>query len=83
MTTTISQNNPLSNNNLQVFKPDNLKLIALASEMLFQGQVKTSLEFTEKFMFTFDSEEKFPINIMMLVEMKVYTRKDKVKIRFN
>jgi phage anti-repressor protein len=69
----------LSNNGLHIFKPDNSKLISLTSQMLSQGQIKTSLEFAKNFMFTFDSKEQFPINIMTLIEMKVYDRKDSVK----
>jgi phage anti-repressor protein len=79
MTTTKVKSNQLSNNTLQVFKPDNSKLIKLASQMISQGQIKTSLEFAKKFMFTFDSEEQFPINLDMLVEMNVYKRKEKAK----
>jgi phage anti-repressor protein len=79
MTTTSMKSNQLSNNILQVFKPDNSKLIKLASQMISQGQIKTSLEFAKKFMFIFDSEEQFPIDIMMLVDMKVYDRKDSAK----
>ena len=81
MTTATSKNNQLSNNTLQVFKPDNSKLIQLASDMISQGQVKTSLEFAEKFMFTFDSEDQFPINITTLIEMKVYKRKGDAKAK--
>lgn len=79
MTTATVQGTQLSNNILQVFKPDNSKLIQLASEMISQGQIKTSLKFAEKFMFTFDSEEQFPINLEILVEMKVYNKKGKAK----
>ena len=92
MTTAILKNNQLPNNrlqvfksntNLQVFKPANSKLILVASEMISKGLVKTSLEFAEKFMFTFDSKEPFPINIEVLIEMKVYDRKDNCKTKLN
>jgi phage anti-repressor protein/uncharacterized C2H2 Zn-finger protein len=72
-----------SNTNLQVFKPANSKLILVASEMISKGLVKTSLDFAEKFMFTFDSKEQFPINIEVLIEMKVYDRKDHCKTKLN
>jgi phage anti-repressor protein len=72
-----------SNTNLKVFKPTNSKLILVASEMISKGLVKTSLEFAEKFMFTFDSKEPFPINIEVLIEMKVYDRKDNCKTKLN
>ena len=92
MTTAVLKNNQLPNNrlqvfksntNLQVFKPANSKLILVASEMISKGLVKTSLEFAEKFMFTFDSKEPFPINIEVLIEMKVYDRKDNCKTKLN
>jgi len=79
MIKTTYQSQPLSNNTMQVFKPDNSKLITLASEMISQGLIKTSLEFAQKFMFTFDSKEQFPINIMTLVEMGVFISKDYAK----
>jgi hypothetical protein len=79
MIKTTYQSQPLSNNTMQVFKPDNSKLITLASEMISQGRIKTSLEFAQKFMFTFDSKEQFPINIMTLVEMGVFITKQKAK----
>ena len=72
-----------SNTNLQVFKPTNSKLILVASEMISKGLVKTSLDFAEKFMFTFDSKETFPINIEVLMDMKVYDRKDNCKTKLN
>ena len=34
-------------------------------------------------MFTFDSKESFPINIEVLMEMKVYDRKDNCKTKLN
>ena len=34
-------------------------------------------------MFTFDSKEPFPINIEVLIEMKVYDRKDNCKTKLN
>ena len=92
MTTAVLKNNQLPNNrpevfksntNLQVFKPENSKLILVASEMISKGLVKTSLDFAEKFMFTFDSKEPFPINIEVLIEMKVYDRKDNCKTKLN
>lgn len=92
MTTAVLKNNQLPNNRLQVFKsntnlpvfkPANSKLILVASEMISKGLVKTSLEFAEKFMFTFDSKEQFPINIEVLIEMKVYDRKDHCKTKLN
>ena len=51
--------------------------------MISKALVKTSLEFAEKFMFTFDSKEPFPINIEVLIEMKVYDRKDNCKTKLN
>jgi phage anti-repressor protein len=83
MTTAVLKNNQLPNNKVTVFKPENSKLILVASEMISKGLVKTSLEFAEKFMFTFDSKEQFPINIEVLIEMKVYDRKDNCKTKLN
>ena len=51
--------------------------------MISKGLVKTSLEFAEKFMFTFDYKEPFPINIEVLMDMKVYDRKDNCKTKLN
>ena len=83
MTTAGLKNDQLPNNKVTVFKPENSKLILVASEMISKGLVKTSLEFAEKFMFTFDSKEQFPINIEVLIEMKVYDRKDNCKTKLN
>ena len=63
----------------QIFKPDSSKLIALTQEMITSGEIKTTLDFAKKFMFCFDSDKKFPINIDLLVEMKVYDEKGHTK----
>jgi len=64
-----------------LFTLNNSKLLKLTKEMIINNEVKTTLEFAQKFMFTFDSEEQFPINIDMLIEMKVYDRKDHCKTK--
>ena len=63
----------------EIFKLDDSKLLKLTGEMIQTGQVKTTLDFARNFMFTFDSKELFPININMLIDMKVYDRKDNCK----
>ena len=57
----------------------NSKLLKLTESMILNKEVKTTIEFAKQFMFTFDSKEPFPINIDVLIEMKVYDRKDNSK----
>ena len=64
-----------------LFTLDNSKLLKLTKEMIIHNEVKTTLEFAQKFMFTFDSEEQFPINIDMLIDMKVYDKKGHCKTK--
>jgi hypothetical protein len=73
------QSSQLSNNRLQVFKPNNSKLLKLTEEMINNGEVKTSIDFAYKFMFSLDSNDQFPINIELLIELNVYTRKQQIK----
>ena len=61
------------------FKYDNSKLLQLTENMILNKEVKTSLDFAKKFMFTFDSQEPFPINIDSLIEMKVFDEKGNCK----
>ena len=49
--------------------------------MIANGQIKTSLEFVSRFMFSLDSTEEFPINIDCLIDWKVYDRKNNTKAR--
>ena len=75
MTTVVVQNAQSSINKISTFKSDST-LIQVASSMITSGEVKTTLDFVNKFMFALDSEESFPINIDMLVEEKIYDRRD-------
>jgi hypothetical protein len=70
-----------SNNSIQVFKPEMSKLLDLTVSMINSGEIKTDIEFAKKFMFSFDSQEQFPINLELLVEMKVYDRKNNLKAK--
>ena len=83
MTTPSLQKKELSTNYIEIFKPDNSKLVQLTEHMIQNNEVKTPLEFAKKFMFTFDSKEPFPINIEVLIDMKVYDRKDHCKTKLN
>ena len=66
-----------SNNTIQPFKSIiNDTLIQVATSMISSGEVKTTIDFVNKFMFALDSTEPFPINIDMLVEEKIYDRRD-------
>lgn len=56
-------------------------LLQLTQEMIDNGEIKTSMEFAEKFMFSFDDKNKFPMNIDLLVEYKIYDRKDNAKTK--
>ena len=67
-----SKSTQLPTNYSELFKPDNSKLVQLTEQMIQTNEVKTPLAFAKKFMFTFDSKEPFPINIDVLIEMKVY-----------
>jgi hypothetical protein len=58
---------------------DQNNLLQIASEMISAGEVNTTLEFVSSFMFALDSEEKFPINIELLVERKVFDTKGHAK----
>ena len=58
----------LSTINNQTFK-SNTSIIEVASNMIASGEVKTTIEFVNKFMFSLDSEEPFPINIDLLIEI--------------
>lgn len=60
-----------SNNTIQIFKPEIYKLLDLTTSMINRGEIKTDIEFAKKFMFSFDSEEKYPIKLELLGEMKV------------
>ena len=75
MTTVPVQSIQSSINKISTFKSDST-LIQVASSMITSGEVKTTLDFVNKFMFALDSEESFPINIDMLVEEKIYDRRD-------
>lgn len=79
MTTIALESTQLSNPNDYIFKSDITKLTKLAENMITSGQIATPWEFAKNFMFSFDSEEKFPINIEQLVELKIYDRKDNAK----
>jgi hypothetical protein len=79
MATDPVQSNQLPINTIQVFKPDMSKLLDLTTSMINRGDIKTDIEFAKKFMFSFDSEEKFPINLELLLEIKVYELKHKAK----
>jgi hypothetical protein len=79
MATDTSESNQLPINTIQVFKPDMSKLLDLTNFMINKGEIKTDIEFAKKFMFSFDSPEKFPINLELLLEMKVYELKHKAK----
>jgi phage anti-repressor protein len=79
MKTDTSQSNQPSNTTLQVFKPEMSKLLDLTSSMIKSGEIKTDIEFAKKFMFSFDSEDKYPINLELLVDMNVYELKHKAK----
>ena len=81
MKTTTEQSKQPSNNTIQIFKPEMSKLLSLTTDMIKRGEIKTDIEFAKKFMFSFDSEEKFPINLELLVEMKVYDKKGNVKTK--
>lgn len=72
-----------SNSTIQTFKPDNqeLSLIKLTNQMISSGDIKTPIEFAKKFMFSLDSEEQFSIDIELLIEWKVYDRKDNIKVK--
>ena len=61
------------------FKYDNSKLLQLTENMILNKEVKTSLDFAKKFMFTFDSQELCPINIDILIKMKVFNKKGNCK----
>jgi hypothetical protein len=67
MTEPTVQSEILSNNRLDVFKLNNSKLLKLTEEMINNGEVKTSIEFALKFMFSLDSNDPFPINIELLI----------------
>ena len=83
MTTPTLEKNELSTNYLEIFKSDNSKLVQLTEHMIQTNEVKTPLEFAKKFMFTFDSKEPFPINIEVLIEMKVYDLVGNIKKKLN
>ena len=72
---------PLTSKSIQLyselFKPNNSKLVQLTEQMIQTNEVKTP----KKFMFTFDSKKPFPINIDVLIEMKVYDTKGHCKIK--
>ena len=57
----------------------NSKLLKLTESMILNKEVKTTIEFAKQFMFTFDSKEPFPIDINVLIDIKVYDRKDNAK----
>ena len=71
MTTVPVQSIQSSINKISTFK-SNSTLIQVATSMITSGEVNTTLDFVNKFMFALDSEESFPINIDMLVEEKIY-----------
>ena len=80
MTTEPVENTQLSNNTQQSFKSINTSnILEVASNMINSGEVKTTIDFVNKFMFALDSEEPFPINIDMLVEEKIYDKRGNVK----
>lgn len=62
-----------------IFRPDNSKLLKLTEHMIKMGKIKTTLDFAEKFMFSLDSEEEFPINIEVLIEWGVFNKKSRAK----
>jgi hypothetical protein len=79
MTEPTVQSEILSNNRLDVFKLNNSKLLKLTEEMINNGEVKTSIEFALKFMFSLDSNDPFPINIELLIELGIYKQKRQIK----
>jgi hypothetical protein len=58
---------------------DQNNLLQIAAEMISAGEVNTTLEFVSSFMFALDSKEKFPINIELLVERRVFDQKAHAK----
>ena len=79
MTTALAQSNQSSNNTIQPFKSIiNDTLIQVATSMISSGEVKTTIDFVNKFMFALDSTEPFPINIDLLVEQKIYDKRTSI-----
>lgn len=82
MTTEPDQSTQLSNNTDLIFKSDkpyNLRILDLSKQMIERGEIKTDPVFAEKFMFSLDSKEEFPINLEVLVEWKIYVKKADAK----
>ena len=58
---------------------DRTSFIQLASEMINSGEVETSIEFLNTFMFVLDAELEFHLNIDFLIERQVFMTKEEAK----
>jgi hypothetical protein len=58
---------------------DQDNLLQTTSEMIEAGEVNVTTEFASTFMFALSSEEKFPINVELLVDRRVFSAKRNAK----
>lgn len=56
-------------------------LLDLTSQMIDTGEIKTPIQFAQKFMFALESPEQFPVDASLLIEWGVYDRKDNMKTK--
>lgn len=74
-----------ANNQIHIYNNTNIKQIPslheVAFNMITSGEISTPMEFFTKFMFLFDTEEQYPVNIEELIDMRIYDRKDNAKIK--
>lgn len=56
-------------------------LLDLTTHMIDTGEITTPVDFAQKMMYSLDSTEPFPISIDLLLEWKVYDRKNNTKAK--